>query len=214
MHTGESTAIITDFCTGRTRHKLFFAPFTSHGSVDDGQAPIACNAWMLSAKFLFHYAVAYIAQSDQVLQFVGDKIGIEKMERGFMVNSKIRCIFASLAGITITLKGFRSLCVPVCTSTVNVSTLPSWTILPFPFIRLTPKAKAPTTAKVMSNNRAWMTFKDFAASVACYLGFLASHSYAVDSLPKSIASSIAKMMLSQGLSVCLSLKWVSALVTG
>jgi hypothetical protein len=117
------------------------------GLSDDGQAAIPHQVGMLTVKGLFGYAVADIAECDQVVQAVGLLVGLEQVKRFLVVDREIVNRTAMLAGVAVSLKRLFSLTVPVCAAIVKVSTLPAWAFwsskAPFAPSRVAiPRAKA------------------------------------------------------------------------
>jgi len=212
MGTSERAAGITNCSTWRPGPKLFAALLASLTLSDNGQASITHQVRMCPIKSLFGYAVAHIAEGDQIVQAIGLLVGLEQMERLFVVYREIVNRSAMLAGVPISLNGFFSLFVPVCAAIVDMPTLPNRAICahkaPFAPFRVTGPI-----AKVALFDLARLQLKRLSTLGTLNRDTLSACALSVLSLPKAIAVFVTEVVFCQGFSVPFGLELLPALVT-
>lgn len=193
-------------------HKDLPASGANNRTAHDWQASICARFRMQTIKSLFRFAVADRTKRNQVVHAVGFYVGLKQMKRYFVMNCQGFTFAAPLTHVIVAPQCLLSLDVPILASIVQVPTLPNWIIGAAPCVRSSPQRKALTTTKTVLMDVAGRTLRLFATNVACYRHSLTPSTDSMDSLPQPVASSIAKMMLGEGFSICLCLKRLTALI--
>lgn len=211
MGTSERAAGITNCGTWRPGPELFAALLTGLALPDNGQASISHQIGMRPVECLFGYAVANVAEGDQIVQAIGLLVGLEQVKRLFVVYREIVNRATMLAGMTVSLKRLFSLFVPVCAAIVDMPALPDWAIsthkAPFAPFRV-----ARPIAKVTLFDLARLQLKRLSTLGTLDRDMLSSCPYSVLSLPKSVAVFITEVVIGQGFSVSFGLECSPALV--
>ena len=151
MDTSECATGITNQGAWGPGQKLLSALLAVNAHSHNRQYLITRLVWMLSAKLLFCYSVADVAQCNQVVQVIGLEVGSKEAKRLFMVSREIVNRAAMLASVIISLKSLFSLCIPILAAIVDTAALPAGTI-PACKAALTPFRVARPVTKVVGCN--------------------------------------------------------------
>lgn len=215
MSAGKGTAVVTDLRARGSRTEALTTKLADAlGKLRVGIPTLANQFGALPPELAVSGSVTMNAKRDQIIQPVGFKVVVEKLVRTLMMNLKAQISStAALASVTVTLKSFFALFIPIGATIVFMATTPSIAVLASKSSLAIFGVALGIAEHIFALLEAvGLHLKGLTAIAALSRDALAAHALAVLTLPQTVALLATKMMLELVLLVGLGLKLNTAMV--